>query len=138
MEGDLGGLILFEGYVNKFSYVQTLLIYKEDLTKFRKKNLIFEQDGASSHRIQNNSNLIKILFKNNFIKIQPNYPDIASPIENIWGIIKPKIKRKNPKELEELKNLTIEEWNNVKKSIIKKSHLEFFERIKKIIKIKGN
>lgn len=57
----LGSLILFENYVNEFSYAQALLIYKEDLTKFRKKNLIFEQYVASSHTSQNNSNLINFI-----------------------------------------------------------------------------
>ena len=135
----LGSLILFEGLVNEFSYAQALLIYKEDYDKLNKnQDLIFEQDGASSHTSQNNLNLIKNLFKNNFIQNPPNSPDIASPIENIWGIIKPRIKKRNPKNLEDLKKYALEEWSKVKKSSIERAHLEFIERVKKIIEINGS
>ena len=35
--------------------------------------------------------------------------DLASPIENIWGIIKPRVKRRDPKTIEQLKDYLIEE-----------------------------
>ena len=100
--------------------------------------MIFEQDGASSHTSENNLNLIRNLFKGKFLQNPPNSPDIASPIENIWGIIKPRIKRRNPTNLEELKKFSLEEWNNVKQSSIERAHLEFIERVKKILEIKGS
>ena len=47
----------------------------------------------------------------------------------IFGI-KPRIKLRNPKNLEE--------WRNVKKCSIERANLEFIERIKKFIEINGS
>ena len=55
MNYGLGSLILYEGLVNEFSYIHALLIYKEEYDKLNKKNdLIFVQNGASSHTSENN------------------------------------------------------------------------------------
>ena len=35
----LGSLIIFEGFVNEFSYAQALLIYKEDYDRLNKKKI---------------------------------------------------------------------------------------------------
>ena len=45
---------------------------------------------------------------------------MAYPIESLWGYIKPRIKKRNPKTLDELKKFTLEEWNNIPKKIIGK------------------
>ena len=43
----------------------------------------------------------------------PNSPDLASHIENLWGIIKSRVKRRNPETLDDLKRYILEEWNSV-------------------------
>ena len=131
--------ILVENTVNEFAYAQTLLFYKEDFDRLKNNsiNLYFEQDGATPHTSQANKFLIKKLFGDNLIQNPPNSPDLAYPIENIWGYLKPKIKKRNPKNLEELKKFTLEEWNSIPNKLIKKCGMGYIKRLKKIIEIKG-
>ena len=97
--------------MNEFSYVQTLLFYKEDIEKIEKENkikIIFEQDGAASHKSKSNLFLLNKLFADDgWIQNPPNSPDLAYPIEDIWGIIKPRVKRRQPKTSEELKKFLL-------------------------------
>ena len=119
----LSRLILAENTVNEFAYAQALLYFKEDYDAFKEKyncDLYFEQDGATSHTSQINKNLIKESFgEQNFIQNPPSSPDPAYPIENLWGYIKPRIKKRNPENLDDLKKITIEEWNKIPKSFDK-------------------
>ena len=118
----LGKLMILEGTLNEFGYGQALLFYQEDIKKLNsenKVNLIFEQDGAKSHTSKANLNLLNNLFsEGNWLQNPPNSPDLAYPIEDIWAIIKPRIKRREPKSLDELKKFTIEEWESIPKTII--------------------
>ena len=89
-----------------------LLSFKEDFDKLQGKSdspLYFEQDGATPHTSESNKKLIKKLFGNNFIQNAPNSPDLAYPIENIWGYLKPRIKKRNPQTIQELKKYMVEE-----------------------------
>ena len=67
----------------------------------------------------------------------PHSPDIAYPIETLWTELKRKVKSRNPKNLEELKEITIEEWNKISKDYIKNLFNNFIKRIEKIIELKG-
>ena len=96
----LSNLIILEGPENEFSYAQILLYYKDEFDKFGKKGLYFEQDGATLHTSLSNKALIKELFgKKAFLQNPPNSPDIAYPIETLWGYLKPRIKKRDPKNL---------------------------------------
>lgn len=44
----------------------------------------------------------------------------------------------NPKNIEKLKKITLEEWNYIKIKTIQRSHLESIKRIQKIIDINGS
>ena len=136
----LSNIILVENTVNEFAYAQMLLYFKEDFDKLQEKadeQLYFEQDGATPHTSESNKNLIKKLFGNNFIQNTPNSPDLAYPIENIWGYLKPRIKKRNPQTIEELKKYTVEEWNKIPLKIIKNCGKHYIRRLEKIIEIKG-
>ena len=136
----LSRLILVENTVNEFAYAQALLFFKEDFDNLKNNSnmeIYFEQDGATPHTSQSNKFLIQKLFGDKFIQNPPNSPDLAYPIENIWGYLKPKIKKRNPKNLEELKKFTLEEWNSIPNRIIKKCGLGYIKRLKKIIELKG-
>ena len=64
-------LIILEGTLNEFSYGQGLLFYKDDINSFNLKHnsdICLDQAGAPTHRCKSN-------------------------IENIWGIIKQRVKR---------------------------------------------
>ena len=47
------------------------------------------------------------------------------------------MKRRNPKNLEELKIIAIEEWNKIPKDFAKKLFINFTKRCKKIIELEG-
>ena len=110
-------LIIFDGTMNNFAYGQTLLFYEEDMKNIKEKfgkRLILEQDGVTAHTCKSSKHLLEKLFiKNCWIQNPQNSPDLAYLIEDLWGIIKPIIKRRNPTSLEELKKFLIEEWNSI-------------------------
>ena len=116
-------LIFLDGTMNEFAYGQTLLFYKDDIEEIEKREnikLIFEQDGATSHTSKANKYLLNKLFtEEGWIQNPPNSPDLAYPIEDIWGIIKPRVKRREPKCIEELKQYLIEEWGSIPEEMTK-------------------
>ena len=93
--------------MNNFAYGKTLLFYEEDMKKISQKyekKLVLEQDGAIAYISKINKHLMEKLFtKDGWFQNSPNSPDLAYPIEDLWGIIKPRIKRRNPASIEEMK-----------------------------------
>ena len=138
--GGLTGWIINEGTLNEFAYAQVLLFYKDSYKELKKKlnnELYFEQDGASAHTSRTNKIVIEKLFgKNSLIQNPPNSPDLAYPIEYIWAYIKPRIKRRNPQTLEELKKFTLEEWNAIPKKIIDNCGKKLQKKIRKSNRIR--
>ena len=118
-----------------FSYAQALEFYKDNYENFKKQNenLYFEQDGASCHTSKKIKVLLEDYFGDKFIQNAPHSPDIAYPIETLWAELKKRVKNRNPKDLEELKVRTIEEWNKIPKDYIKKLFNNFINRCNKII-----
>ena len=136
----MGKLIFLDGTMNEFSYGQTILFYKEDIKEIEEKkqiNLIFEQDGATCHTSKANKYLLNKLFKDRWIQNPPNSPDLASPIENIWGIIKPRVKRRDPKSIKELKDYLIEEWGSIPEEMVQNLCKGYLEKIRKILELNG-
>ena len=138
----LTNIIFVEGTMNDFAYGQALLFYKEDIEKINRENnitLILEQDGASCHKSKSNTILLNQHFgKNGWIQNPPNSPDLAYPIEDLWGIIKPRVKRRDPQTLSELKTYIIQEWNSVPLSLIRNLCSGFIKRVKKVIDLNGS
>ena len=100
---------------------------------------MFEQDGARAHTSKSNINLLNTLFTSDgWIQNPPNSPDIAYPIETLWATLKKRVKKRNPESIEELKKITLEEWNKISPKLVRRYCLNFLKRIKKIIEINGN
>ena len=137
----LNRLQIIDGTLNEFGYGQALLYYEEDIKKLRQdseKDIIFEQDGAKAHTSKANTLLLNKLFpEGRWIQNPPNSPDLAYPIEDLWAIIKPRIKRRQPSSLDELKKFALEEWNSIPESIIRNLTKGYLDRIKKVIELKG-
>ena len=125
--------------MNNFAYSQTLLLYKRDMKNIKKKfgkRLILEQDGATVHICKSSKHLLEKLFtENGWIQNPPNSPDLAYPIEDLWGIIKPRIKRRNPTSLEE--KFLIEEWNSIPINLVQNLCVNNLERIIKVFDLNG-
>ena len=81
--------------------------------------------------------MLKNLFEDKLIQNAPHSPDIAYPIETLWAELKKRVKSRNPKNAEELKEITIEEWNKIPKEYIKKLFNNFRKRCQKIIELEG-
>jgi len=64
-------------------------------------------------------------------------PDI-NPIENLWSELKLRIRRRLPRTLDELENFTLEEWENIPYEHIQNYCESFPDRLKKVIKAKGD
>ena len=96
-----------------------MLYYKDNFEKFKGKG-DFEQDGAIPHTSAANKALIRKLFgEKAFLQNPPNSPDIAYPIETLWGYLKPRIKKRDPKSLKELKEIALEESKLIPEERIK-------------------
>ena len=138
----LSQLIFVEGTMNDFAYGQALLFFKEDIDKIRDKygiNLIFEQDGAAVHKTKPNITLLNRLFtEKGWAQNSPNSPDLAYPIEDLWAILKPRVKRRNPTSIVELKQFLLEEWNSIPINLVQNLCKGFLNIIKKVIELNGN
>ena len=130
-----------DGTLNEFSYGQGLLFYKDDMNLINQKHntdIIFEQDGAPAHRCKSNKHLLNKLFPNgHWIQNPPNSPDLAYPIENLWGIIKQRVKRRNPETLEDLKSYLLEEWNSVPLKMVQNLCKGYLKRLEKYDELNG-
>ena len=137
----LSKLIFLEGTMNQFSYGQTLLFYKDDIKKIEEKEkikIILEQDGASSHTSKSNRFILDKLFtKEGRIQNPPNYSDLAYPIEQLWAIIKPRVKRRAPNTIEKLKKYLLEEWNAIPKEMVKNLCRGYLKRVQKVLELEG-
>ena len=103
----------------------------------KNENLYFEQDGASCHTSKKIKLLLENLFGDKLIQNAPHSPDIAYPIETLWAELKKRVKSRNPKNPEELKIITIEEWNKIPVDYVKKLFINFRKRCEKIIELNG-
>ena len=65
-----------------------------------------------------------------------NSPDV-NPIENIWSIIKRKVEKRKPKNIDELELFLTEEFYNVETNIAKNSVLSMENRCLSLISSKG-
>ena len=132
----VGRLMLLNGTENEFCYAQAILNYKKDMERLN-KDMIFEQDGARSHTSKANIALLNKKFKNKWIQNPPNSPDLVYPIEDLWGILKNRVKRRNPKNLDELTFFFFEEWYSIPQTLIDNLFKNFLKRIKKVIELDG-
>ena len=81
--------------------------------------------------------MLENLFGDNYIQNASHSPDIAYPIETLWAEFKKRVKESKSKNLDELKQITIEEWNNIQKSFVQKIFKNFIKRSEKFIELKG-
>ena len=136
-----GKLLFLNRTMNDFNYGQTLLFYKDDIEQIKSqtgKTLILEQDGLSCHRSKGNTKLLNSLFgENGWIQNPPNSPDLAYPIEDLWSILKPRVKRREPSSLEELKKYLLEEWNLIPLDLIHNLCKNYSYRINKVLELNG-
>lgn len=136
----MGDLQFIKGGINSTVYQGILEKGRIQIKRgsFLKKNMIFQQDGASCHT----SSSTKNWFTKHKIDLLPwcaNSPD-ANPIENVWRDIKFSInKEKNlPRDINSLKTLIEKVWKNYPVQKLTKLYESMPKRCQEIIKQKGH
>ena len=100
--------------------------------------LILEQNGATFHTCKSSIHLLGKLFSNDrWIQNPSNSPYLAYPKEDLWGIIKPRIKSKNQASIEEVKKQSIKEWSSIPQNLIQNLCKNYLDKIKKVFDLKG-
>jgi transposase len=135
----LGPIITIEGSVDQVKYIKIL---GENLLPFWKRmkrcyrSPIFQDDGARPHRAISVNNWKR---EHNIRSLSwpAQSPDL-NPIENIWSILKERIRKRipHPTNLKQLEKYVHEEWDqldplmlrNLVKSIRRRNRLVFFAR----------
>lgn len=112
-------------------------ILKQNIKRFtdRNKNIVFQDDNDSKHR----SKLVSKFKEENKIASLPwpvNSPDL-NPIENIWPLLKGKVKKYIIKDIEQFKEITNECWKEITRETINNTILSMDNRVREVIKNKG-
>ncbi len=102
---------------------------------FKDADLIFQQDLAPAH----NAKSTKSCLNDHGVGVldwPANSPDL-NPIENLWGIVKRKMRNKSPKNADELKATVKETWDSIPPQQCHKLITSMPRRIEPVIKSKG-
>jgi len=136
------------GYISK-KYGSGIFIFKENLNGVlysnilndhivdaNDKNMIFQDDNDPKHR----SILVTNWKKNKNISSLdwPSYSPDLNPIENIWAILKMKLRRCEIRTIDEFENSIKKCWNDISQNIIDNTISSMDNRIKELIEKHGD
>ncbi len=102
--------------MNAEFYVEILRRHAPEITQMLGNDWRFQQDNDPKHT----SCLAKAFLQENFPEIlewPSNSPDL-NPIENLWAIVKSNVEKRMPKDLNDLEEFMVEEWQNIPQSVL--------------------
>ncbi len=102
--------------MNANFYIDILQRHKREINRMLGNNWRFQQDNDPKHT----SRVCQTFLNENFPEVMDwpsNSPDL-NPIENIWAIVKRNVEMRMPKDLPELEQYMIEEWDRIPNNII--------------------
>jgi hypothetical protein len=122
-------------------YVERLLpVYCNALQKLRAEggscptDWLLQEDGDPSHGIRKHG-LASMYKEANWIPSivhPPQSPDL-NPIEGVWNILKPRVRKREWHTLEELKEVIQDEWSKITMEEVRARIMEMPARCKKVI-----
>ena len=113
-------------------------ILEEQLPEVREmlgNNWRFQQDNDPKHT----SRLAKNFLQENVPVVMDwpsNSPDL-NPIENLWALVKRNVEKRKPKNLDDLGEFMVEEWEKIPDEIINNLVRSMKRRCEEIIRTKG-
>ena len=127
----LDGGVTGERYARLLSY-QVL----PEIIRKKGQNFVFIQDNAPPHR---SVRAQAALNRRNIELLEfwpPNSYDL-NPIENVWGILKARIRARNPQDRNELWAIAREEWEAIPQETINECINSMPERILAVLRARG-
>ena len=89
---------------------------------------------------KNTSNIIQKFVKNSVldeIRWPSRSPDL-NPIENVWKLLKQRVRKRLPRTLDELEDIIHEEWNTLSDNVVINICESFPRRVEQCIDMHGN
>lgn len=134
----VGDLHIIEGKMNSFMYRDILENKMLPSAKkfYGRRRWTFQQDNDPKHT----ANLTKEWLQKKKINVLPwpsQSPDL-NPIENLWRFLKSAVHKRCPKNLNELKVISKEEWKKIPSSDCKKLISSYNKRLHAVIANKGH
>jgi transposase len=129
-------LYCFKEKMDAKLYVDILEKQLPDIEEMMEEGWHLQQDNDPKHT----SRLAKGFIEENFPELidwPSNSPDL-NPIENIWSIVKRRVEKRRPRNLVELEEFMIEEWDKTPEEIIKNLTDSMKTRCEAIIEANGD
>jgi len=128
-------LYCFTGIMNAEFYVTILEEQLPEVREMLGNNWRFQQDNDPKHT----SRLAKNFLQENVPVVMDwpsNSPDL-NPIENLWALVKRNVEKRKPKNLDDLGEFMVEEWEKIPDEIINNLVRSMKRRCEEIIRTKG-
>ena len=129
-------LVKVRGSIDSIKYQEILTVAEPSIKQLYPRSFTFQQDGASSHTSKSTLNW----FEANQWKVSPwpaNSPDL-NPIENVWGLMKKEVEKKNPEDLDSLEEIIQEVWDGLTLDYIKSLIKSMPNRLQRCIDLQGD
>jgi transposase len=113
-------LVEYEGTINSERYIDIIKNQQASIySMFGRTPFWFQQDGATAHTSSASQNFLRQTFAHFLEKGQwpANSPDL-NVIENLWSIINDRVWARDPKGVNEMRTIILEEWNSLEPEIL--------------------